>query len=179
MTLRAKWKIADLRARKDQVLALLESVWMSDRDRELITACLSEPSNNYKAMAKRYGIGPERVRQIIDGAMYRLAEKGRVDTAKDCDPIDPSLLDSIDFTVRTSNCLRNAGLKTRQDVVDLWEAEGAAGFKIPNFGRKSMREVMDVLGLIERAKPTRPVTRAEYDAAMRIVSAFRQQQADT
>ena len=57
------------------------------------------------------------------------------------------LLDEVPFTVRTSNCLRAANV---YNVGQLQQWTGNELLKLPNFGRKSLKEVIDeleVLGL--------------------------------
>jgi DNA-directed RNA polymerase alpha subunit len=57
------------------------------------------------------------------------------------------LLDEIPFTVRTSNCLREANV---YNVGQLQQWTANELLKLPNLGRKSLKEIIDeleVLGL--------------------------------
>ncbi len=54
-------------------------------------------------------------------------------------------LDEIDMTVRSQNCLKNANIVYVGDLVVKTEAEM---LKTPNFGRKSLNEIRDVLAML-------------------------------
>lgn len=51
-------------------------------------------------------------------------------------------LGELELSIRAYNCLRNEGLKTVGDVL-AWDAE--ALLRIPNFGRKSLNELNELL----------------------------------
>lgn len=51
-------------------------------------------------------------------------------------------LDEMCLSVRSYNCLKNEGCKTAGDVADKTDRELMI---VPNFGRKSLREVREVL----------------------------------
>ncbi len=51
-------------------------------------------------------------------------------------------VDELELSVRSSNCLRDAGIKTLGDLVKTTEAEM---LKYRNFGRKSLQELVDIL----------------------------------
>jgi DNA-directed RNA polymerase subunit alpha len=51
-------------------------------------------------------------------------------------------VDELELSVRSSNCLRDAGIKTLGDLVQKTEAEM---LKYRNFGRKSLQELVDIL----------------------------------
>jgi DNA-directed RNA polymerase subunit alpha len=51
-------------------------------------------------------------------------------------------VDELELTVRSSNCLENANIKTIGDLVQKTEAEM---LKTKNFGRKSLKEIKDIL----------------------------------
>lgn len=59
-------------------------------------------------------------------------------------PVDLFLkpIDELEFSVRAHNCLIGAGIKRVIDLVNLTEEDV---LKIKNFGRKSLREVKDIL----------------------------------
>jgi DNA-directed RNA polymerase alpha subunit len=55
------------------------------------------------------------------------------------------LLDEVPFTVRTSNCLREANIFNVGQLQQWTEYEL---LKLPNLGRKSLKEIIDELGLL-------------------------------
>jgi DNA-directed RNA polymerase subunit alpha len=52
-------------------------------------------------------------------------------------------VDELELSVRSANCLENANIKTIGDLVQKTEAEM---LKTKNFGRKSLKEIKDILG---------------------------------
>lgn len=56
------------------------------------------------------------------------------------------LIDELEFSVRTSNCLHGAGIKTIGDLVGRTEAELRA---IKHLGVRSLREIKQVLGNLD------------------------------
>ena len=67
-------------------------------------------------------------------------------------PMDDILIEELELGVRSYNCLKRAGIQTVGDLVSKSEGELAA---IPNFGKKSIDEVIETLsqrGL--RCEPT-------------------------
>jgi DNA-directed RNA polymerase subunit alpha len=63
-------------------------------------------------------------------------------------PFDLAILkkiDEIDMTVRSQNCLKNANIVYIGDLVVKTEAEM---LKTPNFGRKSLNEIREILSLL-------------------------------
>ena len=51
-----------------------------------------------------------------------------------------TLIEDLDFSVRTSNCLKRANIKTLKDLVDKKQSDFT---KIRNLGKKSLKEVLD------------------------------------
>jgi DNA-directed RNA polymerase subunit alpha len=51
-------------------------------------------------------------------------------------------VEELELSVRSSNCLRDAGIRTLGDLVRKTEAEM---LKYRNFGRKSLQELVDIL----------------------------------
>ena len=51
-------------------------------------------------------------------------------------------VDELELSVRSANCLQNANIKTIGDLVQKTEAEM---LRTPNFGRKSLNEIKEVL----------------------------------
>ena len=61
-----------------------------------------------------------------------------------------TLIEDLDFSVRTFNCLKRANIKTLKDLVDKKQSDFT---KIRNLGKKSLKEVLDKvrdLGLVLR-----------------------------
>jgi DNA-directed RNA polymerase subunit alpha len=73
----------------------------------------------------------------LERAYERLREKGIVDNQD----LTTKLLD-LDLTVRTTNCFVAEGIKTLGDLVKCTYHDL---LKMPNFGRKSLKEVRDML----------------------------------
>ena len=57
-------------------------------------------------------------------------------------PVALELVEELELTVRSSNCLKNAGIKTIGDLARKTEDEIA---KTRNFGKKSLSEIKDKL----------------------------------
>ncbi len=72
----------------------------------------------------------EEVEEEIDEEQLRLMEL-----------LDHSV-EELELSVRSSNCLRDAGIRTLGDLVQKTEAEM---LKYRNFGRKSLQELVDIL----------------------------------
>ena len=54
-------------------------------------------------------------------------------------------LEDCELSVRTANCLENAGFDYLEDVYIFVQSEGEAGLlKLKNFGRKSLNEIKDL-----------------------------------
>ena len=56
--------------------------------------------------------------------------------------MDDILIEELELGVRSYNCLKRAGIQTVGDLLQKSESELAA---IPNFGRKSIEEVIETL----------------------------------
>ena len=89
------------------------------------------------------GKSPEEVRAYAEGyirckscVMAVLnAMKGRMERANEPTKV---LIEDCDFSVRTYNCLKRAGINTVHDLTEKSEAEM---MKVRNLGRKSLEEV--------------------------------------
>ncbi|MCW2995015.1 MAG: DNA-directed polymerase subunit alpha, partial [Conexibacter sp.] len=57
-------------------------------------------------------------------------------------PMHDILIEELELGVRSYNCLKRAGIQTVGDLTSKTEAELAA---IPNFGKKSIDEVVETL----------------------------------
>jgi DNA-directed RNA polymerase subunit alpha len=72
----------------------------------------------------------EEVEEVIDEEQLRLME------------VLNHSVEELELSVRSSNCLRDAGIRTLGDLVRKTEAEM---LKYRNFGRKSLQELVDIL----------------------------------
>ena len=63
-------------------------------------------------------------------------------------PLDEIEVDELDLSVRTANCLRDAGIER---VAQLRALSDQQLLDLKNFGRRSLREVRDVLEHLERS----------------------------
>ena len=62
--------------------------------------------------------------------------------ARPASGMDEILIEELELGVRSYNCLKRAGIQTVGDLVSKSEGELAA---IPNFGKKSIDEVVETL----------------------------------
>lgn len=72
-------------------------------------------------------------------------EDDEIEVEEDRDRINENLyrsVDELELSVRSANCLKNAGIKLIGELVSRTEAEM---LKTQNFGRKSLNEIKDVL----------------------------------
>ena len=72
----------------------------------------------------------EEVEEVIDEEQLQLME------------VLNHSVEELELSVRSSNCLRDAGIRTLGDLVQKSEAEM---LKYRNFGRKSLQELVDIL----------------------------------
>lgn len=79
----------------------------------------------------------EDTRFRISQAVQKAREKHRVTTEVIGTPVD-----TLDVTVRTSNCLKYSGIPTVEELVKYTERDL---MKIDNLGRKSVNEIRSVL----------------------------------
>ena len=63
------------------------------------------------------------------------------DILGDRNPLDVRV-DELELSVRTMNCLKSEGVRTIQDLITKSEVEL---IRAPNFGRKSLKEVKEIL----------------------------------
>jgi DNA-directed RNA polymerase subunit alpha len=90
---------------------------------------------------------PDRVESLRgDGAAAALGDGGAAATAaaggRAPDGMDEILIEELELGVRSYNCLKRAGIQTVGDLIGKSEGELAA---IPNFGKKSIDEVVETL----------------------------------
>lgn len=77
-----------------------------------------------------------------DGGDAAVAAAGGVAGGRAPDGMDEILIEELELGVRSYNCLKRAGIQTVGDLVQKSESELNA---IPNFGRKSIEEVIETL----------------------------------
>jgi len=96
------------------------------------------------AMAAAAGILRDNLVTIFlgDAESYRPEVPAEVETAAGSAPEDDMLIDDLDLGVRSLNCLKREGIETVGDLLSRSEQELMC---IPNFGRKSLDEVMERL----------------------------------
>lgn len=83
---------------------------------------------------------PDRVEELT--AKEPVVEAVEADVAIDAGPDGDILIDELELSVRSYNCLKRAGVETIGQLVTKSESELQA---IPNFGQKSIEEVIDTL----------------------------------
>ncbi|MFZ9668723.1 MAG: DNA-directed RNA polymerase subunit alpha [Solirubrobacterales bacterium] len=83
---------------------------------------------------------PDRVEELT--AKEPVVEAIEADVAIDAGPDGDILIDELELSVRSYNCLKRAGVETIGQLVTKSESELQA---IPNFGQKSIEEVIDTL----------------------------------
>src|SRR6185436_18246302 len=79
------------------------------------------------------------------GDLYQLRRRhGRIQlsTSRASAPSPQRSVDELELSVRSYNCLKNAGIKTIRDLVQRSEREMLA---TKNFGKKSLGEIRDIL----------------------------------
>lgn len=99
--------------------ALMYGVGFQQRAKELYEQRLEEELNRYRKMAE------DDAKRI-----HETSSKG-----------NDILIDELDLSVRTYNCLIRAGYRTIQDVLKIQDQSTI--MKIRNLGRKSMNELID------------------------------------
>jgi DNA-directed RNA polymerase subunit alpha len=89
---------------------------------------------------------PDRVEEIISGAGGQLEADGvgavNGGGAGPAGPMHDILIEELELGVRSYNCLKRAGIQTVGDLISKSEGELNA---IPNFGKKSIDEVIETL----------------------------------
>jgi DNA-directed RNA polymerase subunit alpha len=84
----------------------------------------------------------EELRGAMPGALEAGAAGGPAAAQRPASGMDDILIEELELGVRSYNCLKRAGIQTVGDLVSKSENELAA---IPNFGRKSIDEVVETL----------------------------------
>ena len=79
---------------------------------------------------------------VGDGAMVAAAGPAPAGVNASANGMDDILIEELELGVRSYNCLKRAGIQTVGELVEKSESELNA---IPNFGRKSIEEVIETL----------------------------------
>lgn len=144
----------------------LESVvdhTLTEREQDVIKMYFKD-GKTYKEIGAKYGLCTERIGQILRKAIKKLREPSRLSNFKMCSEFDAktevqAALDKVnkkdpdmhkelmsierqDFSIRTYNCLRRAGIKSLDDLVG-WTP--AKLMKIRNLGAHSYDELKAIL----------------------------------
>jgi DNA-directed RNA polymerase subunit alpha len=88
---------------------------------------------------------PDRVEELRQGPAAALEGggiNGAAPAGADGGPMHDILIEELELGVRSYNCLKRAGIQTVGDLISKSEGELAA---IPNFGKKSIDEVVETL----------------------------------
>jgi lambda repressor-like predicted transcriptional regulator len=92
-----------------------------------------------RPIAEQYGLSHECVRQIV--SRIELRDRRRLETAPAANGI-LTKVDDLELSVRSANCLKNENITCVGDLVRRTDAEL---LRMPNFGRKSLEEIEEVL----------------------------------
>jgi DNA-directed RNA polymerase subunit alpha len=84
----------------------------------------------------------ERMLANANGNLERAYERLRKRDEESLSPMLEKSIEEIEWTVRTLNCFKSDNIQTINQLVKL---SGHQLLKIPNFGRKSLKEVRDEL----------------------------------
>ena len=108
-----------------------------ERDSIIYTMRVEE-RRTLQAIADLFGIGRERVRQIIAKAERLKAEEERRRAA------DQDTLGAMQLSIRLRNCLHNENYPESTRVIDVFEDITLAGMmRIPNMGKQTIKEFTD------------------------------------
>jgi DNA-directed RNA polymerase subunit alpha len=105
---------------------------------EILISSLSIFTDEERIVELRQGPGGMAALDNGAGAGAALQPGGRAGGS----PMDDILIEELELGVRSYNCLKRAGIQTVGDLVSKSEGELAA---IPNFGKKSIDEVIETL----------------------------------
>lgn len=114
-----------------------------------------------RAIGVIMSLSPERVRQIVckhDRIMRHRQERAEAAAMRAAEPMAAmivlpvagpvalldTLVEDLELSIRSCNCLRNMQVTTVRELVQKTEAEL---MRVPNFGRKSLAELRELLAL--------------------------------
>lgn len=150
----------------DSIISAIKT--LTERE-ELLLQLRYEKELTLEECGNEIGVGKERARQIILTSLQKLKNPDRMRIMKPCPyeeyeellnrhneleyvikEVDPvakvniTLVENMNLSIRSCNCLKRAGIKTVQDILDYIDEHGTL-IHIKNLGRKSMFEIYDKL----------------------------------
>lgn len=150
----------------DSIISAIKT--LTERE-ELALQLRYEKELTYEACGNEMGLGKERARQIILTSLQKLKHPDRIRIMKPCPyeeyeellnrnneleyiikEVDPAakvnitLVENMNLSERSCICLKRAGIKTVQDILDYIDKYGNL-LHIKNLGKKSMFEIYDKL----------------------------------
>ncbi len=167
-------EIQKMRAVAGLLIPLIDAApTFSKRNAEI--ACRYLRGESCGELAKDYGLSVGRIAQVVWRSI-KVAQEHRDMTLLVSEAVGDEPITNYTLSARAVNCLQNAGITTRSQLSEIWSARGRKFFmKMPNLGAKSVNEIVKVFDLPTPDVIRRVVTRGEYDRALMIVSAFREQ----
>ena len=128
---------------------VMQSDLVTDRNKNITNRALR--GDTFLKIGADHGITRERVRQItlrsID-AVDVARGWGRILRAKSIGISKFEYLFDMELNVRSNNCIMNAGFSKDELLISISTKEGQRKMlSIPNFGRKSLKEVCKTLGV--------------------------------
>lgn len=93
----------------------------------------------YAKISRDHGVSRERVKQILDSQERRESVRRRRSAFLEENDVMEMPIEIADLSVRSSNSLRNVGLKTVRDMMDI-DFDNPCSLRIPNFGKTSAAE---------------------------------------
>lgn len=150
----------------DSIISAIKT--LTERE-ELALQLRYEKELTLEECGNEIGVGKERARQIILMSLQKLKHPDRMRIMKPCPyeeyeellnrnneleyiikEVDPAakvnitLVENMNLSVRSCICLKRAGIKTVQDILDYIDEHGTL-YHIKNLGKKSMFEIYDKL----------------------------------
>lgn len=150
----------------DSIISAIKT--LTERE-ELALQLRYEKELTYEECGNEMGLGKERTRQIILMSLQKLKHPDRMRIMKPCPyeeyeellnrnneleyiikEVDPAakvnitLVENMNLSTRSCICLKRAGIKTVQDIIDYIDEYGNL-LHIKNLGKKSMIEIYNKL----------------------------------
>jgi transposase-like protein len=137
--------------------------------RDAAMAAAHESGKTYRQIAEEFGLKETYVGSTV--RYWNWMKQWRAERAASGEPLpDADAQDFLaNFTTRTANCLSCEGLLSEADVLRYINERGGIThlLSIPNFGRKSLREVAAALS----ARSGKPVVTERPPPALRAIKA--------
>jgi hypothetical protein len=135
----------DLQFSRSDVLRLFKETFGSELDVDLIETHGFTISDELKeAISKTVKVKDMTLGDMTLGELMAIAERGsrEQEMAKRFNPNFLRKVDELELSVRSANCLKNDNIVYIGDLVQKTEAEM---LRTPNFGRKALNEIKEVL----------------------------------